>query len=651
MWVDDDAMRSWVPSSRSPLPEADFQQRHRGLLWLLAFQLIALPLFGVTQGWSIWSSVLVCVPAAFFGICAIPSRLGRTGQASCCVLALLSCSAALVWLWHGQTEAHFHYFVMVGAVALYEAAWPYAIAFVFVFFQHGLMSVWMPGRVYGSMVAMQHPWLYACIHGGFIGALALANLVYWRASSRTRDREQIAVADLAYHATHDPLTGLLNRRAFTEHAQALLDARQQSTVAALFVDVDDFKIVNDSLGHDAGDELLIAVTQRLSSVIRQGDLLGRFGGDEFVLCLEESSADGVSETARRLSLAVAAPFILVGVERLVTVSIGLAIAEPDERSVDSWLRDADLAMYEAKAAGKAQHHWFDMSMRRKAIDRLELESDLRDAVAHGQIEAHFQPQVRVSDGRVIGFEALARWNHPDRGMIPPDVFIPIAEHSGLVGAIGAHMLTVACQHAQMWARDDPTMGALGISINASPRCIGNEDLPGVVEDILSQTGVEASRVCIEITETAVVGRSTRAQGVIHGLKALGVRLAIDDFGVGQSSLSQLARLGPIDELKIDKAFIDDISTSNTASRVVGAIISVATSDGLNVVAEGVEDAAQRDQLSELGCPTIQGFLYSRPLPAAQFYRYATQQNRHSLAQDTAIDASMISRDDSTSVVT
>ena len=643
-------MRSWALPSRSPLPEADFQRRHRGLLWLLASQLIALPIFGVTQGWSIWSALLVCAPAALFGVCAVPRQLGRTGQASCCVLALLSCSAALVWLWHGQTEAHFHYFVMVGAVALYEAAWPYAIAFVFVILQHGLMSVWMPGRVYGSMVAMGHPWLYACIHGGFIGALALANLVYWRASAQTRDREQIAVADLAYHASHDPLTGLLNRRAFTQHAQSMLEARRDSTVAALFVDVDDFKIVNDSLGHDAGDELLNAVTERLSSVMREGDLLGRFGGDEFVLCLAESSADAVSQTARRLSRAVTDPFTLVGVERLVTVSIGLAIAEPDERSVDSLLRDADLAMYEAKAAGKAQHHWFDLNMRRKAIDRLELEADLRDAVAHGQIEAHFQPQVRVRDGRVIGFEALARWNHPDRGMIPPDVFIPIAEHSGLVGAIGAHMLNLACQHAQQWARADPSLTNLSIAINASPRCICNEDLPSVVEDILTQTGVEASRVCIEITESAVVGRSTRAQGVINGLKALGVRLAIDDFGVGQSSLSQLARLGPIDELKIDKAFIDDISTSKTACRIVGAIISVATGDGLNVVAEGVEDAGQRDQLYELGCPTIQGYFYSRPLPAAEFLRYATQQNRRSLVPGTVIDAPDISRDDSQTVV-
>ena len=632
-------MRSWALPSRSPLPDADFQRRHRGLLWLLASQLIALPIFGVTQGWSIWASLLVCAPAALFGVLAIPRRTGRTVQASCCVLALLSCSAALVWLWHGQTEAHFHYFVIVGAVALYEAAWPYAIAFVFVILQHGLMSVWMPGRVYGSMVAMQHPWLYACVHGGFIGALALANLVYWRASAQTRDREQAAVADLAYHATHDPLTGLLNRRAFSEHAQSMLDARRDTTVAALFVDVDDFKVVNDSLGHDAGDELLTAVTQRLSSVIRKGDLLGRFGGDEFVLCLAESSDDAVSQTAGRLSAAVAAPFVLAGVERLVTVSIGLAIAEPDEWSVDSLLRDADLAMYEAKAAGKAQHHWFDLSMRRKAIDRLELESDLREAVTHGQIEAHFQPQVRVSDGRVVGFEALARWNHPTRGMIPPDVFIPIAEHSGLVGTIGAQMLTLACRHAQLWARTDPALATLSIAINASPRCICDEALPSTVNDILTEAGVEPSRVCIEITESAVVGLSSGAQGVIDGLKALGVRLAIDDFGVGQSSLSQLARLGPIDELKIDKAFIDDICTNRTACRVVGAIISVATGDGLHVVAEGVEDAAQRDTLRELGCPTIQGYFYSRPLPGADFYRYATQQNRHALAPQSATNAS------------
>jgi diguanylate cyclase (GGDEF)-like protein/PAS domain S-box-containing protein len=658
----------------------------------------------------------------------------------------LSCSAALVWLWHGRTEAHFSYFVMVGAIALYEAAWPYALAFAFVILQHGLMAEWMPGRVFGSMAAMKHAWVYAGIHGGFIAALALANLVSMRASARTRGAEQAAVMEalkstrrferafasapngaalidahgrisdanralaeslratpealaqmtwfdllpesertraaeawppaedapeqerrviridgtdgwllcrhsrlvdhegapqwitqtvdvsrrrqaeeeLAYHATHDTLTGLLNRRAFAEQAQLMLEASPGAIVTVLFVDVDDFKIVNDSLGHDAGDELLVAVTERLSSVTRHGDLLGRFGGDEFVLCINEPLGDGATGTARRINQAVSAPFMLAGVERVVTVSIGLATAEIGESSIDSLLRDADLAMYEAKAAGKAQYHWFDLSMRQKAIDRLELESDLREAVARGEIEAYFQPQVRASDGRVVGFEALARWNHRQRGMVPPDVFIPIAEHSGLVGEIGSQMLRTACEHAQEWARREPDLADLSISINASPRCICDEDLPGVIRDILLQTGVAPHRVCIEITESAVVGRDSRTKAVIDGLKAVGVRLAIDDFGVGHSSLAQLARLGPIDELKIDKAFIDDIAVSTTACRVVGAIISVATGDGLNVVAEGVEEISQRDALRQLGCPTIQGYIYSRPLPGEEFYEYTTK---------------------------
>jgi diguanylate cyclase (GGDEF)-like protein len=459
-----------------------------------------------------------------------------------------------------------------------------------------------------------------CTHSRLVDHDGVAQ---WITQTVDITRRRQAEDDLAYQASHDALTGLLNRRAFAAQAQQMLDGSESAIVAILFVDVDDFKIVNDSLGHDAGDELLIAVTQRLSSVIREGDLLGRFGGDEFVLCLNEPTTEAASATARRISRAVEVPFNLSGVERLVTLSIGLATAEPDELAIDSLLRDADLAMYEAKAAGKAQHHWFDLSMRRRAIDRLELEADLRDAVAHGEIVAFFQPQVRVSDGRVIGFEALARWNHPVRGMVPPDVFIPIAEHSGLVEEIGAQMLQTACDHAQQWAHDDPMLADLSIAINVSPRCIGTEDLPGTVGDILAQTGVAPDRVCLEITESAVVGRSERVQTVISGLKALGVRLAIDDFGVGQSSLSQLARLGPIDELKIDKAFIDDISTNKTASRVVGAIINVATSDGLNVVAEGVEDVSQYRILRELGCPTIQGYLYSRPLPAEEFYRYVT----------------------------
>jgi diguanylate cyclase (GGDEF)-like protein len=440
----------------------------------------------------------------------------------------------------------------------------------------------------------------------------------WITQTLDVTRRRSAETRLAHQASHDALTGRLNRGGFCERAQAILDGSRDEPVALLFCDVDDFKVINDSLGHAAGDELLVDVAQRLASTLRTGDLIGRFGGDEFVICLRDVAEDQAGAAAVRIAQAMATPFFLAGVERRVTVSVGVTIAGTDERSIDFLARDADLAMYEAKAAGKARHVWFGAEMRERAIDRLQLETDLREAVTRGAIDAHFQPQVRVADQRVVGFEALARWQHPVRGNIPPSVFIPLAEHSGLIGEIGAQVLRLACRQAQAWAAAEPALGELRISMNASPRCICDPELPAQVRDVLRETGVAPERVCIEITESAVIDREASTQGVIDELKALGVSLAIDDFGIGQSSLSQLARLGSLDELKIDKAFIDDITTNRTAQRLTGAIIDVATGDGLTVVAEGVEEPEQLEVLRELGCPTVQGYLYSRPLPGPEF---------------------------------
>jgi diguanylate cyclase (GGDEF)-like protein/PAS domain S-box-containing protein len=726
-----------------PLPDADFRSRHRGLLWLLGAHLVALPIFGVCMGWPLWEALLVCAPAAGFGVFAVPRRFGNTFRACACALALLSCSAALVWLWHGTTEAHFHYFVMVGALALYEAALPYAIAFAFVVLQHGLMATWMPGRVFGTMAEMHDPWLWAGIHGGFVAALSLTQLAVWRASSQSREREQraseralaltgrfqrafdaapngaalidaegtilhanralatslrttpneltggswfdflsdedairargewaesldgpereyqvrranatrgwllckhleladlgegaeailqtvdvsrrrAAEANLMHQASHDSLTGLLNRRSFSEQVKNELAVAEPGQTAVLFIDIDDFKLVNDSLGHGAGDELLVGIADRLRSVTRSSDLLGRFGGDEFVCCLTEVSADTVEEAAARVAAALEAPFSLAGVERPITVSIGLAMADATGDSIESLLRDADLAMYDAKLEGKDRTRWFDAQMRTEVIERRALETDLRHAIEHGEIVAHYQPQVDVRNGRVVGCEALARWNHPERGEITPASFIPLAERCGLIGPLTAHVLRVACTDAAAWRRSDARLEELVVSVNLSPQAIDDE-LPTVIEQILEETGMPAQLVCLEVTETAVVDRSV-SHITLERLKRIGVRLAIDDFGVGQSSLSQLARLGRLDRLKIDKALIDEICESATASRVTQAIIDVARSDGLDIVAEGVEHPEQLAHLRELSCPIIQGWLYSKALVPRDFVDYAT----------------------------
>ncbi|HTU30055.1 MAG TPA: EAL domain-containing protein [Solirubrobacteraceae bacterium] len=726
-----------------PLPDADFASRHRGLLWLLAAHLVALPVFGVCMGWPIWEAFAVCLPAAVFGGFALPARFGKTARASACALGLLSCSAALVWLWHGTTEAHFHYFVIVGALALYEAALPYAIAFAFVVLQHGLMAMWVPSRVFESMAAMHDPWLWAGIHGGFVAALSLTQLVVWRASSQSREREQraseralqltgrfqrafdaapngaalinaegiilhanralatslrttprelvggswfnflsdedairargewaesldgpereyqvrrangtrgwllckhlelsdlgegaeailqtvdvsrrrAAEANLMHQASHDSLTGLLNRRSFSEQVKNELAVVEPGQTAVLFIDIDDFKVINDSLGHGAGDELLVGIADRLRAVTRSSDLLGRFGGDEFVCCLTEVSADTVEEAAARVAMSLETPFLLSGVERQITVSIGLAMADATGDSIESLLRDADLAMYDAKLEGKDRTRWFDAQMRTEVIERRALEADLRHAIEQGEIVAHYQPQVDVRNHRVVGCEALARWTHPVRGEITPGSFIPLAERCGLIGPLTAHVLRLACTDAVAWRRSDPRLQELVVSVNLSPQAIDDE-LPTVIEQILEETGMPAQLVCLEVTETAVVDRSV-SHITLDRLKQIGVRLAIDDFGVGQSSLSQLARLGRLDRLKIDKALIDEICESATASRVTQAIIDVARGDGLDIVAEGVEHPEQLEHLRELSCPIIQGWLYSKALVPRDFVEYAT----------------------------
>jgi diguanylate cyclase (GGDEF)-like protein/PAS domain S-box-containing protein len=434
-------------------------------------------------------------------------------------------------------------------------------------------------------------------------------------------RRRAAEANLMHQASHDALTGLLNRRSFSEQVKNQLAVVDPGQTAVVFIDIDDFKLINDSLGHTAGDELLVAIADRLRSVTRASDIIGRFGGDEFVCCLTEVSSDTVEQAARRVATALEAPFTLAAVERQITVSIGLAMADATGDSIESLLRDADLAMYDAKLEGKDRTRWFDAQMRSEVIERRALEGELRHAIEHGEIVAHYQPQVDVREGRVVGCEALARWHHPERGDISPGTFIPLAERTGLIGPLTAHVLRLACTDAAAWRREDPRLQELVVSVNLSPQAI-DDGLPAVIERILEETGMPPGLVCLEVTETAVVDRAI-SHITLDRLKRVGVRLAIDDFGVGQSSLSQLARLGRLDRLKIDKALIDEICESETASRVTQAIIDVARSDGLDIVAEGVEHPEQLAHLRELSCPIIQGWLYSKALVCRDFVRYAT----------------------------
>ncbi|HEU4657126.1 MAG TPA: EAL domain-containing protein [Capillimicrobium sp.] len=420
-----------------------------------------------------------------------------------------------------------------------------------------------------------------------------------------------AEAELTWQAHHDPLTGLPNRTLFVEHLRGTLDRRRadpdaEGHVAVLFVDLDDFKVVNDSLGHHAGDRLLEAVAERLRRVLRPEDVIARFGGDEFTVLLANVADERAAvRVADRLAAALRSPILLDGEPRYVTASVGLSLAEEDDPH--ALLRDADAAMYRAKELGKARCEIFDASMRRAALERLELESALRHATARGELTLLYQPQVSLGDERVVGAEALLRWDHPVHGRIGPDRFIPLAEQTGLIVEMGAWVVREACARAATWPDD------LTISVNVSARQLGAPGLADTVRSALDGSGLAPERLCLEITETALLADVDGVTETLTALKELGVRLAIDDFGVGHASLSHLRQLLPVDTLKIDKSFVDGIVEDAEDSAIVEGVVRLAHSLGLEVVAEGVETAAQAERLQTMACQSAQGFLFARPL--------------------------------------
>jgi diguanylate cyclase (GGDEF)-like protein/PAS domain S-box-containing protein len=419
--------------------------------------------------------------------------------------------------------------------------------------------------------------------------------------------------ELTDRALHDALTGLPNRLLFVDRVEVALVRmeRDPGPVAILFLDLDRFKLVNDSLGHAAGDRLLIEVGERLRHLLRPSDTVSRFGGDEFTILCEGLDERAASLVAERIAESLGEPFLLDGQELVVSASIGISIGRDPSRAAEEFLGEADAAMYRAKDTGRSRHAIFDGGMRLRGAERLALENDLRKAIARDELRVYYQPEVWLESARVYGVEALVRWQHPSRGLLAPGEFIPVAEDSGMIVALGEWVLREACRQVRTWQHDAQGTAALSLAVNVSPRQLADPHFCEVVGHALQSSGLDPGLLCLEITEsTAVdVGLPT-----LTDLKALGVRLALDDFGVGFSSLNQIRRMPPVDVLKIDRSFVEEIGRVPTDQAIVAAIIGMARSLGIATIAEGIETADQAAILRRLGCDRGQGFHFARPAP-------------------------------------
>jgi diguanylate cyclase (GGDEF)-like protein/PAS domain S-box-containing protein len=428
------------------------------------------------------------------------------------------------------------------------------------------------------------------------------------------DRKR-AEAELAHQALHDPLTGLPNRVLFFDRlGQALARlTRRRTAVAVLFLDIDRFKLVNDSFGHGLGDTVIARLAARLRELLRPEDTLARLGGDEFTILCESDDPGAPVAIAERVVAALGEPFDVAGQAVFLSASIGIAHTRDPAAEPDRLLAEADAAMYRAKQGGRSRYAVFAPAMRLHGAQRLEVESGLRRALERDELELRYQPVVELASGRIVGVEALVRWRHPERGLLEPAEFIDVAEDNRLIVPLGAWVLEEACRQGRRW---HDAGRRLQVAVNLSPRQLADRELTATVARALDSTGLPADALCLEITENAVIDDLPSGLRLLRQIKDLGVTLALDDFGVGFSSLAQVRRLAPVDVLKIDRCFTSGVGKHDEDSAIVAAMLAIGSALGLGTVAEGIERPQQARELHRLGCRLGQGFLFARPAPAA-----------------------------------
>ncbi|MGI8576071.1 MAG: putative bifunctional diguanylate cyclase/phosphodiesterase [Egibacteraceae bacterium] len=718
-----------VPRGRR-LADPVWRQRHRSMVVLIVAHAVGFAVYGAMTNAGAPAIAFQAGPPAAAAALAVAPWLRRSWRSFAAVLGLLSSSALLLQATNGRTDSHFHFFVMIAIIALYQQWSTFGLAFGFVLLHHAVIGVLAPDVVFDTPAAQQRPLLWTAVHGGYILAACAASMVAWRLIEKERERaervldstaegvyevdtdgritfansavgrilgcdeerllgrdhhdalshdagepgaedrsvcmacavttkisgrsakstfrrhdgaafpvectghpvvekgrqigsvmtfrDRTTQAMLTRQALYDDLTGLANRSLLLEHlehALARID-RNRTALAILFCDLDEFKPVNDTFGHAAGDELLMVVSGRLQEAVRAHDTVARFGGDEFVaLCTDLASERDALTIAERFLEALREPIVVSGQQVQISASVGLTVTTNPSSAPELLLGEADAAMYRAKEKGRNRVEVFDEELRARATKRLQLEDELRTAIAQGELRVHYQPKVSLISGALAGVEALVRWQHPELGLVRPAEFLAVAEESGLIVPLGQYVLEESCRQLARWRTRGGVWERCTLSVNLSCQQLAHTDLVETVRAALHATGVPGERLCLEVSEQVLMDDAPLTIDTLRSLKRLGVTLAVDDFGTGFSSLSYLTN-APIDVLKVDRSLVSTLHQAKESWSVVAAALGLSRCLGLSAVAEGVEQTDQADALRDLGCEHAQGYHFAAPQSAA-----------------------------------